>query len=460
MARAARNLDGSNSKAEAQLARALATAAHFGKKVLSHTRCLHLAHYSCFPKHDRIRISSLDKLNDTDPRTPSRACTEVKNSERVELAHMLSCDYSLGDLETFSGLAVEAAQLFRRSDLYEASLFDAICVVIRLLDSHEKEAFPYLIEALRISNRRLENFPDVAQEERERIVVYSGLGLLQTDSPLKTADTLRQSISGLQSLESDFPRATMPRLVSLRASLVLALAHLEQYDEAIEAAEAISLQVLSEEHVAPTRVKVSAIIAYCRWLKSDAQAALQMLAKALKEGTGYDALHPDAEYPTFRDATHLLMLGWLGAVKASLGRVEEAARDGKAAVVQMRQLLQDLDDDRARTKALGEPNDIWSLSRTALDPVDSVLPQLCFLLAATLAQQGGRGEEAAAALDETLFAIDDPGEVDPSTTKTALLLRAKLLEEDGDMVEALALRTRADAIPLHGFFHRLGCSAR
>ncbi|KAL9931366.1 hypothetical protein V8E36_009763 [Tilletia maclaganii] len=439
MARSARGALSWDSKPPARLARALTTAAKFGRQVLEEMETFQSQHHGCLAAQYDF------------------ACPEAGNPTQAQLLHSLASDSSLGTRDSFACLAEEAVQLLRTQVDYKASLLDALCVAIELFEPGTDQVAPLYIEALQISDRRLGDFPTMVQPDRAKLVVNISQGIQASKSRFQTVDLLRRCIQGLQRLDIDHVDDEQElRHVSLCVSLTLALAHLERYDEAITRAEAISLASLDGRSAAAAGLKVSATIAYCLWLKGDAQASLEKLEDGLRECTGSEEGGTGADYSKLRDPTHLLMFGWLGAVKASLGEPEEGLLIGQIAVAQMRSVLQQLADENSKLAAAGEKTSIWKSAQEALDPVDTILPQLLLYQAAALSQLG-RPEEAAPALEEAVITVDREGKVDQSTVKTALLLKARLLERSGEFAEALVLRARADAIPLQGFNSRLGC---
>ncbi|KAE8217773.1 hypothetical protein CF326_g9345, partial [Tilletia indica] len=152
-------------------------------------------------------------------------------------------------------------------------------------------------------------------------------------------------------------------------------------------------------------VEELAVQACCFWLLGQSEEALKILKSALQ------LVHDDVDRDAYQE--YGLALGWQGAIKSAVGDHIYALKDGEHAVKVLRNRLSSTE---TRLSAQFE-----------LDPFERMLPHHLVLLAGTQLAVGLK-EEAMGHVEESLKLNSDI-RVDGSTVKTALLLKARLLEE-------------------------------
>ncbi|KAE8257405.1 hypothetical protein A4X13_0g2373 [Tilletia indica] len=236
----------------------------------------------------------------------------------------------------------------------------------------------------------------------------------------------------------------------------------ECYDQALVHAERSSRILRAHVHKLGQLAEPLAVRGFSKWIidknGEGAEAALGDLKQSLKEVTlhGVDYSNPQ-QLRTIQSSAYgfSLALGWMGGVQCALGQQEGARVNGEKAVSVMRSLLKS-------EKAIADAERLF-------EPVEYVLPHLLVLLAGTHLQ-AGRYDEAKEAVEESLQVREkgvesSEGEksqrmrADGPTRKTALLLKAMMLEKDGLELEAKASRDEAEKIPFKGFLKVLGCSS-
>ncbi|KAE8210085.1 hypothetical protein CF327_g6000 [Tilletia walkeri] len=240
----------------------------------------------------------------------------------------------------------------------------------------------------------------------------------------------------------------------------LACVRAERYDQALVHAER-SYDIFRAKHgpYSGALAEPLAIQGFCKWVMNEenAKEALWDLKESLK-----DTATNGADYRKTRHLRNIqvneyklcLALGWLGGVQCALGQRVNARINGEEAVAIMRVLLND-------TSGMLQ-------AERLVEPVDYVLPHLLVLLAGTH-WEAGRHSEAKEAVEESLqlrekcLRSNEEAEksqgmrADEPTRKTALLLRAMMLENEGSEKEAKAMRDEAEGIQCQGFLNVLGC---
>ncbi|KAE8228386.1 hypothetical protein CF326_g6685 [Tilletia indica] len=228
----------------------------------------------------------------------------------------------------------------------------------------------------------------------------------------------------------------------------------ERYHQALFHAER-SCQIFRDMDCLWALKEPLAIRGFCKWVMDEGKAeeALRDLEKSVENFT-----QDEPELQHLGDIHYevyglCLALGWLGLVQCALGQREEARLNGEKAVALMRALLSS-EEGMMRAERRSEP-------------VEYVLPHLLVLLADTH-WQAGRHTKAKEAVEESLQVREKSVEssegeksqrmrADGPTRKTALLLKAMMLEKDGWELEAKANRDEAEKIPYKGFLKVLGC---
>ncbi|KAL9931375.1 hypothetical protein V8E36_009772 [Tilletia maclaganii] len=372
--------------------------------------------------------------------------------------HDLARDWGLGTLDDAARNAAEAIRVITELPLHSALLLPALELCGELNASRPVRAAIYLKAALQQVDAREERFEKTPITTRTNIALRLALHLRRTGCYDTAPRDVRKYLLRLEE-PTEHPTLDADGRLTLQASLVLAVAQMERYDEALACAGQVGYmkpQVGGDS--APFTME--AVWAYCRWLAGSADDNLASLQSAL--GHSAEAMshyHEKSTAYMLQSATHFLILGWLGGVKAALGQTEEALTDGQDAVSRLGTLLVDFagrtEMDSSMTVSSKRFWD-WNVTDHALVPVDQILPQLLVLLAATLTQVN-RLDSATTTVDEALAIIDEGGKADLSTTKTALVLKANLLERCDRVAEAAEVRTRAEAVPRRGYLHRLGC---
>ncbi|KAE8213513.1 hypothetical protein CF327_g2976 [Tilletia walkeri] len=268
----------------------------------------------------------------------------------------------------------------------------------------------------------------------------------------------------LRNLEGSYPKHSYDELqkrsyaMDLLCVLSCLYIQLERYEDGVATATLIS-EVEDEVLVYRRSDPVGrlGIQGWCKWMMDhsaeDALVDLEASAKfALKDWENEKNYGMGMNPNWKRMRENPLALGWCGAVQCAEGNDVSALWNGEIAVQMVREWV---------GKA-----DVRFLGRHKLEPYHRILPHLLVLLAGTMICAGRKGE-ARELLEECLGLIkEEDGKVDGSTLKTALLLKARLLEEaekngkGGNAEEAARIRAEAETLPSKGFLHRLGCSLR
>ncbi|KAE8227747.1 hypothetical protein CF326_g7346 [Tilletia indica] len=189
-----------------------------------------------------------------------------------------------------------------------------------------------------------------------------------------------------------------------------------------------------------------AIKGYAQWMLGQPRDALKALRKSLTllqqhEAAGLgkvkaERLKEECNHPPI----YMLALGWKAGVEASLGRYEQAMRHIDEAVQQTR-----LRADSAKAR--------WEAEQ-ALDPIDQVLAHLLVIYAGILLGRQ-RFDEALERVYESLAVSDEGKRCSPSTYKTAIMLKARILEAIEQPLEAAEYASKANSLPGTGFMDKL-----
>ncbi|KAE8251734.1 hypothetical protein A4X13_0g3865 [Tilletia indica] len=156
-----------------------------------------------------------------------------------------------------------------------------------------------------------------------------------------------------------------------------------------------------------------------------------------KTAISFDNLHPVRRHGgQLLDDEHANALAWLGALQCAMGDQEDALRNGAEALRLMR-----LSRACCRTEAESLAGDLK-------------LARVLVYWSATLLN-AGRGQEASRNVDESIELMRSRARSD-SAFKTALLMKERMLAEDGQTSEAAEIRSEADTIPYQGFLSKLG----
>ncbi|CAD6963222.1 unnamed protein product [Tilletia controversa] len=185
-----------------------------------------------------------------------------------------------------------------------------------------------------------------------------------------------------------------------------------------------------------------AVRGFCRWMLCKPQDGLEPCEKDLAVAVTLRAKEEDLDGRPDILGQSYCAVAWRGAVQSAAGKQSPALHNGELAV----RLVRD---------SLSEADTMLFAERT-LYPFHRVLPHVLVLLAGTLLALG-RKDDALKNVEESL-SLNKDGKQDGSTVKTALLLKARLLEESGDDAGAARTKAEAQTIPFQGFLHKMGCS--
>ncbi|KAK0558368.1 hypothetical protein OC844_005209 [Tilletia horrida] len=429
-------------------------------------------------------------------------CADSLEPAEKIYVHAKVGDFSLGTVEDFAQLAGIAVDTYRelvapeepeqgdrlfRSEwrLYEALLAQALQLRAELLDLRPAEAIPCAEEAVEIYSRLDEAFPDHFNDRLARL--YRDLArhlYMENDMP-KACTAFAQAIEW-RTIESDDGLGARV-LVELRTTRAMTFLHLERYDDVLLELDAATQAINQAEDERGTlqsgadgnsefsveRTKIKALRAFRLWMTGEGHAE-QALAELEEVEDVLDGRATMRDYHgecamQMRDPDAILFLGWLGSVRAATGNAEKARQQVEEAVRQARELdaFKFADDKDGIAGEL--------VVKEALVPLPRVLAHLLVLLAAICAQLGAN-ENAMERVEEALaLSGEDYTACDPSTLKTALMLRRRLRgpeadpeEETGTKVvlaaggndvgaaEAEAAEGEQDGPALRGFLAQLG----
>ncbi|KAE8270265.1 hypothetical protein A4X09_0g2076 [Tilletia walkeri] len=389
------------------------------------------------PRFPLITSFAAGELNDTS--------THYRYSKYLDgLVENLTVDIG----NTFVFFSLMSLQLYRDAaqkvpHLFEPLLGEAILLKAQLLNIYSPRASDALREATTFYNQLSIKFPHQFDEAITR--TYSSLAKRQRwDKDLEGAADSYAIV--LQHVLKPFEQAEhytatqlkqWKRAAKLNIDRPIICIQLERYEEGIadlERSRTFFDGAAKDCFGAPEELAVRGC---CFWLLGRSEEALKILKSALQ------LVHNEVNKDSYQE--YGLALGWQGAIKSAMGDHQYALKDGEHAV---RVLRNRLSNTETRLSA-----------QFALNPFERMLPHHLVLLAGTQLAVGLK-EEAMEHVEESLKLNSDI-RVDGSTVKTALLLKARLLEEKtgrGNVEEAARIREEAEKIPFRGFLHRMGCS--
>ncbi|KAE8246921.1 hypothetical protein A4X13_0g5570 [Tilletia indica] len=383
-------------------------------------------------------------------------------------------DQTFGNLDDAGTGLEECIRIYRElakenPHLYDHLLAEAIQTAAELYNSHIKPkpelCVPKFKEAISMLERLSETFTghfDGLLEEANFDLALR----LRGENRLEEAHRAFEEMVSKRPAGDDGASVPLWRggnvLGGVFQARALMCARTEHYQQALVHAER-SIHILRLRDPRSGRLtEPLAVKGFCKWVMNEdgkgAEAALRELKQSVKDAATYGMDYSKARHFQVIELSaygFCLALGWMGGVQCALGQRNDARVNGEKAVRVMRSLLK---SDSAVADA-----------EQVSEPLEYVLPHLLVLLAGTHLE-AGRYDEAKKAVEESLQVREkgvesSEGEksrrmrADGPTRKTALLLRAMMLERDGLELEAKANRDEAEKIPFKGFLEILGCSS-
>ncbi|KAE8240955.1 hypothetical protein A4X13_0g7621 [Tilletia indica] len=351
-------------------------------------------------------------------------------------------DDPCGDAEEACKLWDESISIFRALAELNSGLYDALLaeVIQSAAESYDETRLDVsrakFEEAISIFRRLSESFPNIFDDELESMNFEIALSY-RIVGRLEDAEEAFKHMLDLRSADRD-SMVNVWRGVDVEGSVLHARAvlcvRLERYEEALAHAEN-SCAILREINPElPELMEPLSVGGFCKWIMGTrTQEALEDLEESIAAA---DLHENESDDNPLSMSSIALAYGWLGGVQCALGRYEEAQTNGQNAVNCIQQWLQS-----EGSKAVGRLN---------YETYDFVLPHLCVLLAGTYVK-AGRFEQA----KDTLQLGEDGKGADGPTKKTALLLKAYLLDRDGLEAEAATMKADAEGIPFQGFLEAL-----
>ncbi|KAE8223291.1 hypothetical protein CF319_g3655 [Tilletia indica] len=365
---------------------------------------------------------------------------------------------------------------------WEAKLLLARALYVHVMsEPHHNDEF----DGRKLAKEALDHLRDVVQmrpgpfdlQLADAMHSFAGLDLIESRSILSEAEAIYEALSAVtpghfeEKLSETRHWLVHHHLLwcnyeAAEVRLTKLIEGANAYDSAYRR-EQVFLQIMSEKYkdslksasrsgkVAGVRNRANAKLlsekGYCAWMLGDQTAALRDLQKSIEmtetirkdafrafDDSSLHELNP-VRGETFFDEYNNAM-AWLGALQSAMGDQEAALRNGAEAVRLMR-----LSRACCQTEA-----DILS--------GDLKLARVLVYWSAILLN-AGRGQEASRSIDESIELMRSRARSD-SAFKTALLMKERMLAEDGKTSEAANLRAEADAIPYEGFLAKLGRSSR
>ncbi|CAD6948834.1 unnamed protein product [Tilletia controversa] len=355
-------------------------------------------------------------------------------------------DRSYENVDSALAASEECISIYRRLAEDSPKLFDPLLAkaLHSAADAYgyhpqlkSEQAIAYYREAITILLRLSQSFPSIFEVSLGRSY-FSLAHQLNSDSRLVEAE------ESFDEMLKVCPRRNklVGQVWQYRAVLCF---RLERYQEALAHATKSDTIFQSGDDPSESRVGALAVQGFCIWVldAGRAEEALDILKWCISNSLcdGCQFRRPSQiRYVSDDQYMFCLALGWNGAVRCALGQRTDARANGERALMVTRALLK-------------SRKNMSSTTRRTLEPSHHVLPHLLVLLAGTHLE-AGRYDMAKKAVDESLKlgeAADGP------TRKTALLLKARLLDKDGLEAEAAATRAEADKIHFKGFLDALGC---
>ncbi|KAE8218525.1 hypothetical protein CF319_g7620 [Tilletia indica] len=432
------------------LARALHTKALGGliviKKLLEHQA---RARHPNFPLHPTIQMDRAD-----------RDSSELATSKYLE---GLIKDLDIDTVNALVAVSERSIRLYRQlikqvPNLYEPLLGEALILKAQLLNFYSPQAEDAFREAATFYEMRSNIFPHQFDEPATR--AYTGLAKRQrwandlegaADSYQKALDRLLEPL-GPNEYKTDAQYQQWNRAEQLKTDRPMICVQLERYEEGLADLERVGAFLEEDDDAIRSSLTVrTAVQGCCYWLLGRFEEAKEVLKSSLQP-----IIEDEEMFRSFRTVDlynlwddhrrHILTLGWQGAVNSAMGDHIHALKDGELAVKMLRKRYSNTETRYSEY--------------FKLDPFQRVmLPHQLVILAGTLLAVG-RTEDAMGHVEESLE-LNSDSKADPSTVKTALMLKARLLEETNNRVnfmEAARIRAEAEAIPFRGFLHRMGCS--
>ncbi|KAE8214443.1 hypothetical protein CF327_g2175 [Tilletia walkeri] len=432
------------------LARALHVKAVAGKNVVNWL--LHHQIRKQYPSFPLLPASHLKEANlSPSPFETSKHLKRLIKKINVEV------------IDALVTVSERSIQLYRElikqvPNLYEPLLGEALILKAQILSFYSPQAGDTFREAATFYDMLSAKFPHQFDDPATR--AYAGLAKRQrwandlegaADSYQKALDHLLEPL-GPTEHRTTAQHRQWDRVHELKIDRPMICVQLERYEDGLADSERVKAFLGGRDgKIYSSMMEEMALEGCFYWLLGRLEEAKEVLKSSLQpiieDEERMRSMGSRSSYSFWDEHRgHILTLGWQGAVKSAMGDHIHALKDGKQAVKGLR---------KGRSKAETRYSEHFKL-----DPFHRImLPHFLVLLAGTLLALGNN-EDAMEHVQESLE-LNSDSKADPSTVKTALMLKARLLEETnnrGNFMKAAKIRAEADAIPFRGFLHRMGCS--
>ncbi|CAD6905968.1 unnamed protein product [Tilletia controversa] len=342
---------------------------------------------------------------------------------------------------------------------YEPFLTDTLHWKARLPGATAQESLRDYDEARQIYTRLMVAWPDHFNRKAARVYAGYALQLRCTGQYDKAAEAMSTAVEyQLSDSQQQIDKSSwrgMNIVASLASCHAFLLSQVGRYAEAFDEAQRAETVFRAATKVTEPMAKLClaepvAIKGYAEWMLGRPDDALKTLRQSLKLVRDSQPVsrgsEKDKERRTLRYCAkapiYLLILGWMAGVAVSLGDRTAAQRDIDTAIM------------HARTLASGTRRR-WGIEKN-LEPIDHVIPHL-LVISAGIMLESERMDEALEHVDEALEMSEGGAKCGPETYKTALLLKAGILEATEQPMEAAKYALQADMLPGTGFVDSLQC---
>ncbi|KAE8223170.1 hypothetical protein CF319_g3756 [Tilletia indica] len=360
----------------------------------------------------------------------------------------------------------EAVQIYRdlvalSPNAYEPLLADALYWKATMFRSNTQNALSAFEEGEKVYTRLAEAWPNHFSRQLAQFHSTYALQLHLQAQYDKTAEALSKAIENQSAISPQHKVRTIWRgyhvVASLASCHALVLSQLDRYVEAYDEAqraETVFYAVISstDPKAKMFLAEPIAIKGFLEWMLDRPQDALKTLRHSLKlledhaAQTAAKNKNKEKEGSFTMDCTlnpvYILASGWKAGVEASLGDSERALRDINKAIEQAR--------------VLSCPEQAKRVAEEYFDPINHILPHLLVISAAILLERQCI-DDALECVEESLELGEEGSKCSPTTYKTGLLLKKRILELTERTYEAAEYAFKADLLPGTGFLDKVQC---
>ncbi|KAE8213502.1 hypothetical protein CF327_g2982 [Tilletia walkeri] len=413
-------------------------------------------------KHGAI---SLDKFH---WKTLPKCCAIFSTIQEALFVHGSLEDNLSERIEShLTNIKGEAIQIYRelaalKPIAYDPLLADVLEWKATTFKSNVEESLGAYEEGQKVFARLIEAWPNHFSRKAAQFHAKYALQLRLKAQYHKAAEALSTAIENQTAITQQPKAWTLWRGFNMVASLAschaLVLSQLDRYVEAFEEAQRAETVFYDVPAMNHPRTKVFlaepiAVKGFAEWMLDRPQDALRTLRQSLKLLEDYEALNVDKDKKKKKNGeplktdcvlnpVYVLASGWKAGVEASLGDPERAQGNINKAIEQARALL--------CSKPAQRTAELYT------DPIDHILPHLLVISAAILLERKCV-DEAFACVEESLELGEEGRKCSPTTYKTALLVKKRLLELTERPYEAAVYAFKADLLPGTGFMDKVQC---